>query len=865
MAGKIKGITVEIGGDSTKLDKALKDSKQHSKDLQKELKGVNSLLKFDPKNTELLSQKQKLLTQSVDETKNRLNMLKEAQAQVTAQYEKGDIGEEAYRDFQREIINTEQQLKKLEKEVDSFGSVGAQKVAAVGESMKDVGGKVENAGKKMSVISAGIVAVGGASVKLASNFEDTMAKVATIADTSETSLDELKTQITELSNQTGISADEIADATYNAISAGQDTADAVNFVSNATSLARAGFADTGASIDLLTTIMNAYGLEASEVSKVSDILIQTQNKGKTTVAELSSAMGKVIPTANSMNVNLENLAAGYSIMTAKGIATAESTTYMNSMLNELGKSGTTVSDALKEKTGKSFQELMESGSSLGDVLQILQNHAKETGVNFNDLWGSAEAGKAGITLLSDGADSFNEAVKGMGESAGATAQAIEKLETPSQKAKVAINEVKNTGIELGNTILTMLQPAIKSISEKVKSFSTWFSGLSDGSKKLIVIIAGIVASIGPALLIAGKVITTVGTILTYAPKIKAAITLVKAAASGLFTTLSANPIGIVIAAVAALVAVFVGLYQHNEKFRNFVDGIVEKIKNVIGALPEWFHEKIEAIKAKFTEFKDGITNTFTNIKDRVSEKATEISDSLRNKFDEAKNAVNEKLTDVKNIVGTVMTAAKDTVSEKLSNIHNAFVSNGGGIKGAAAAAWEGIKGYYTTGFTFIDNLTGGKLSAIADSFKTKMDSIKGTVSAGLEKVKNFFSGLSLKLPHINLPHFRLTGSFSLKPPSVPKLSVDWYAKAAADGMELTRATIFGMNAKGQPMGGGETVPETIVGTDSLMNKINTAVRTAMSEITLGVYMDGDDVADHLVGRLDNRFGILQAQKARGSR
>ena len=246
----------------------------------------------------------------------------------------------------------------------------------------------------------------------------------------------MSAQILDLSNTTGIGAGEIANATYDAISAGQNTADAVNFVSNATSLARAGFADTGASIDLLTTILNAYGMEASEVSRVSDILINTQNRGKTTVAELSSSMGKIIPTANSMNVSLEQISAGYSIMTAKGIATAETTTYMNSMLNELGKSGTDVSDALKEKTGKSFQELMADGNSLGDVLQILTDYANDTGVGFNDLWGSSEAGKAAITLLSDGVGAFNDEIQSMNDSVGATSDALGKLERRAKRLRL---------------------------------------------------------------------------------------------------------------------------------------------------------------------------------------------------------------------------------------------------------------------------------------------------------------------------------------------------------------------------------------------------------------------------------------------
>ena len=334
MASNIRGITVEIGGDTTKLSNSLSKVNSQSKSLQNELKAVNNLLKLDPKNTELLSQKQNILSGAIDSTKDKLTQLKSVQEQVKQQYKSGEIDSGAYRAFQREILNTEQELSKLENQMKDFGSVAIQKISATGSEMQKLSGTVEAVGKKFTAVSAVSGAVLGGAVISASNFEDAMSKVNTIADTSETSLDDLRTQITALSNQTGISCNDIADNVYNAISAGQQTADAVNFVSNATSLAKAGFADTSNALDILTTILNAYHLEANKVTDVSDMLIQTQNKGKTTVAELSSSMGKIIPTANSMNVGLDQICAGYAIMTANGIATAESTTYMNSMLNE---------------------------------------------------------------------------------------------------------------------------------------------------------------------------------------------------------------------------------------------------------------------------------------------------------------------------------------------------------------------------------------------------------------------------------------------------------------------------------------------------------------------------------------------------
>ena len=204
----------------------------------------------------------------------------------------------------------------------------------------------------------------------------------------------------KLSDDTGISAAALAEASYDAISAGQSTEDAVGFVGKANVLARSGFTSMSTATDTLTTAMNAYGLSADQVSSVSDKLITTQNLGKTTVDELGASMGKVIPTAAMYGVNLDQLSAAYITTTKNGIGTAESTTYINGMLNELGKSGSTTSDILKEKTGKSFSELMNSGYNLSDVLQIVQDEADSSGKSLADMFGSQEAAKAaGAELL----------------------------------------------------------------------------------------------------------------------------------------------------------------------------------------------------------------------------------------------------------------------------------------------------------------------------------------------------------------------------------------------------------------------------------------------------------------------------------
>ena len=337
----------------------------------------------------------------------------------------------------------------------------------------------------LGVIGGVAAAVYAGPVKAAMDYETALAKVGTIADGTKVPMETMSKEIMALSNSTGIAATALADDVYNAISAGQDTADAVNFVAYSTKLAKAGFAESAQTLDVLTTILNAYGLEADEVGRVSDMLIQTQNKGKVTVAELSSVMGKIIPTAKSNGVALEQITAGYAIMTSKGIAAAESTTYMNSMLNELGKSGTTADKALRAAAGKGFKELMAEGKSLSEVLNILQEDAAKGGKSLADVFGSAEAGKAAVTLLSDGVGGFNEQVANMlaaSDGIGATQAAFEQMEdTTAARMEKAKNSIANLGVVLGQQLL----PVVGTLADKVAGVVTKVSEFAQQNPKAV--------------------------------------------------------------------------------------------------------------------------------------------------------------------------------------------------------------------------------------------------------------------------------------------------------------------------------------------------------------------------------------------
>lgn len=304
----------------------------------------------------------------------------------------------------------------------------------------------KSAGSQLAGIAKSAVSIGSA-------FETSLAKVTTIADTSKLSTQQLSDQITAMSSKMGVAASDIAEATYQAISAGQDTSNAVAFAGQASKLAAAGFTSSSSAVDILTTALNAYGMSADQATHVSDVLLTTQNLGKTSVDELSASMGKVIPLTAAYGVSVENLSSGLAVMTANGIATAEATTYTKSMLNELGDSGSTVGKILQKQTGKSFAQLNAEGKSLGDVLQILYNSVGGNSTAFAGLWSSVEAGTGALSLASGGADKFNSVLAQMQDSAGATEAAYETMtDTFQHKVESLQTLAENLGISLYNSM-----------------------------------------------------------------------------------------------------------------------------------------------------------------------------------------------------------------------------------------------------------------------------------------------------------------------------------------------------------------------------------------------------------------------------
>lgn len=380
--------------------------------------------------------------------------------------------------------------------------------------------------------------------------------------------------------------------------------------------------------------------------------------------------------------------------------------------------------------------------------------------------------------------------------------------------------VDNLGVAFGQEILPVITPFIGKLTDMITSFGQ----LDEKTKQTILTVAGIAAVAGPVLMVIGSIITgigsvisVVGTVTTALGGVAGAFTAAGGAAGILGTAIAAitSPIGIAIAAIGGIIALGIVLYKN------------------------W-----DTIKAKAGELATAVSDKWTEMKEAASQKWSEIKETVSQKWDEIK----QKVTDA----GKVML---DDSKKALSDIQAAYVEKGGGISGAAAAIMTAVEGAFTTGYDVLNSLTNGKFGEVCNTFneltgglldkaKEVWEGIKQTVQSGVDKLKQIMN-FKWELPKLKLPHFKVSGEFSLRPPSAPHFEVDWYAKAMKNGVILNRPTIFGANGN-TFLGGGEAGPEAVVGVESLMNMIQSAVQSAGTTVNNGgitinvMQRDGED-------------------------
>lgn len=617
MAAKtLKGITVEINGKTTGLANALKDVTKTSTALSSNLKEINKALKLDPGNTELLNEKQKILSESVAAARKELETLEGVQKQVSDQYANGDIDRGAWLEYQNKLQKAKQHLEDLEKAQKDFGTAAAQTIKEAGAKIEEYGGKVSKVGETLTKnVTTPMAAAAAAGVAAFSAVDEGVDTIVTATGASGEALDGLvasyETIATSIPEELG------------------DVASAVGEVNTR-------FHTTGEELEGQTTLFLQFakitgGDVVSSVDSADKVL---KTFGKTS-DDASGLLGMVAKAAQDTGINaqglLDDVLANSATFKELNFSLEESVNFM-ALLDENGVESSTALAGLK----KAVVNLTDAGMSESEALQTVIDKIKNAGSETEALTIAQETfGTKGAaemaTAIREGRLSLDDLSASMADYSTVVTDTYNNTMDGVDGATTAANAAKIAMSTLGETISDMLAPIFQHLTQLLIDAKARFDTLDDGQKQAIVTIGLIVAAIGPALVIIGKVITAVGTITTGVGSLVGFVGgtvvplitgTVMPALSGLWALMLANPISIVIAAIAAIVAAFVLLWNKCEGFRNFWINLFSSVKSTV------------------VDAKNNILSTFDGIKNGISSRIEGAKNSVHNAIENIKGFFN---------------------------------------------------------------------------------------------------------------------------------------------------------------------------------------------------------------------------------
>ena len=890
-AGNIKGITIEIGGETTKLDKALRGINSTSKTLQNQLKAVNQALKLDPKNTELLAQKQEILSKSIEATKEKLQTLKTAQEQAAAAFARGEIDENQYRALQTEIIKTETELKnlesQLEKEKTAFEKVGAavqdvgDKFTKAGEKITKVGDGMQSAGKALMPVTAAITGVGAASIAAAKDLDNGYDTIITKTGATGEALDGLTAQMDRVFEDIPTDAEAAGIAIGEVNTRFGLTGDALGDLSKQfIEFAEINGTDLNNSIDSVDAIMTKFSVDTSETGKVLGLMTKAGQDTGLSMDDLYRSLETNGATLKEMGLGLEESVNLLAQFEASGVDSATALAALKKAQQNATAEGKTLDQALNEQI-----TAIKGASSETEALQIATELFGKKGAA--EMTQAIREGRFSVDDLSASLDDYASTVE---DTYNATLD-------PWDQLTVATNNLKVSGAELAGTILEMLQPAIDAAVGKVKSFTAWFKNLDDSQKQMIVRIAAIVAAVAPALLIGGKIISGVGKLTSGIGEMITKVGGLISKMGGLSGALSAlaSPVGIVVAAIAALAAGFVYLYKTNDEFREKVNAAVEKVKKafqdmvvkvkpLLEKLKEAFQKLMTALQpifefiltrimaivngvinaaapiiAAITNVVEFVTNIisavfallhgdfdgffgsiFQGVGQWFSDRFTEAYTAVTNVFKGIGQWFGARWTDIKNALAAVATWFQTMFQNAYTNVTNAFKAIGQWF----SARWTDIKNVFSNVAEWFrqkfqaayDSVT-GIFKNIGSWFQTNViDKIKGVfdgfslAGAGSRIMKSFVNAIkSIHIPKLSVSWGETKKTIAGVTIKVPVPSISWNAI----GGIMKNPTIFGMLG-GKLQGGGEAGDEAILPLDIFYKRTEGYIDDAIARATAAV-------------------------------
>lgn len=742
MASRIKGITVEIGGDTTGLQNALKNVNSQIKSTQTALKDVNKLLKLDPSNAELLAQKQKLLKDAIAATSEKLESLKTAQEQAKAQLESGDLGQDKYDALQREIIETEQELKRLQEQAIESNATLA-KIEEIGGKLETVGNKMTGVGQKLLPVTAGITALGTAAVKTTADFDSSMSQVqATMGITKDAvsdlngesvnTMDALRDLAKQMGSETAFSASECADAMNYLALAGYDTQEIYDTLPTVLNLAAAGGIDLASASDMVTDAMSALGMETSEADTMVDQMAKTASSTNTSVAQLGEGILTIGATARTVKGGTAELNTALGILANNGIKGAEGGTHLRNVILSL-QNPTDKAASQMEALGVSVYDSEGNMRSLNDILGDLNTSmegmtAQEKANIISQIFNKTDLSAVNALLANTG-DTWDELQQSIVDSGGAAQQMADtQLDNLSGQLTLLKSALEGLAISFGE----ILMPMVRSAVEKIQAFVDKLNGMSDAQRETIIKIMAFAAALGPLLIILGKTISTVGTTMkTFSSLTKGVAKLgVKiAGSSGSITSLGsalgavAGPVLAVVAIIAVLVAAFKHLWDTNEEFRNAITGIWEGIKT-----------KFEEFGAAITERLNALGFDFQNIVEVLKAVWDGFCQVLAPVFEAAFSVISTVLGTVLDVIVGILDVFIGLFTGNWSQMWN-------GIKEIFSGIWNGITGILSAAL----NMLKGIADVFLGWFGTSWDALWTSVTTFFSNIWNgivsFFTGI----------------------------------------------------------------------------------------------------------------------------
>ena len=720
MAGtKIRGITIEIGGDTSGLNKALGSVNSQIKSTQSQLKDVERLLKLDPSNTELLTQKHKLLKEAVTETKDKLKTLKETQDKIDSG--KVTTSKEAYDALKREIVNCETSLKDLEKQAVQSNAV----LVKTGQAFDKISEKADSAGKKMTVLTGTIAAGGAVAVKTTATFESAMSQVqATMGVTKDAmsvvngesvnTMDTLNALAKEMGAKTAFSATECAQALNYLALAGYNTQQMCDTLPIVLNLAAAGDMELATASDMVTDAMSALGMGVDQAGKMVDQMSKTASTTNTSVSQLGEGILTIGATAKSIKGGTEELNTALGILANNGIKGAEGGTHLRNIILSLQKP-TDAAAAIMESLGVAVYDSEGNMRSLNDILGDLNTSMEEMTSEekthaIGNIFNKTDLASVNALLANTG-DTWSTLQQTISDSGGAAQQMADtQLDNLNGQITILKSQIEGLLIQIGEKIL----PYIKKTVDGLSGVITWLSGLDSATQNMIMIILLIVAAIGPLLIFIGKMASGVSAIIKV---VQVLIPIV----SSLNAVLAANPIILIIAVITALIAAIILLYNKCEWFRDGVNAIVgtivdfakdvwekistfftETIPNVFDTVIAWFkdnwqglllllvnpfagafkllYDNCEGFRNFVNGFIEKIVDAFTGFASKIKEKAvsigTHITDGIEVAIDYIRDLPHKMTEWGKDMIDGFVAGIKS----KVSNVENAVIGIGNKIK-----------------------------------------------------------------------------------------------------------------------------------------------------------------------------------------